>query len=266
MKYYAVSDVHGYYTQLMVALETAGFLAELSDKNSDSKLVMCGDLLDRGGEARQLIDLMLRLKNEGRLIYIRGNHEDLLVQCLQQIDRGGVFEIAGGMSCHYGNGTWDTLLQISGMSEIEAYNDPKGLVGGVMQSPFYSELLPSSVDFHETPHYIFTHGWIPCIVEGYGQYTTYEFDPDWRCADTVRWSKARWFNGMKLACEHNIIEPNKTTVCGHWHASYGHHFIEGVGSEFDENADFSPFSAAGVLAIDAATPISGMVNCVVIED
>lgn len=262
MKYYVVSDVHGYYTHLKKALKDAGFF----DEKEPCVLIVCGDLLDRGPEARQLIEFMLQLMEEGRLIYILGNHEELLVQCLQEIARGGVYEIASGMSHHYQNKTWDSLLQISEMSEIEAYNDPNELVRRVMCSPFYKKLLSICVDYHETPNYIFTHGWIPCFTEGFRPYVKYKFNPDWRNAEVHEWRSARWFNGMELACKHHVTEPNKTIVCGHWHTSYGHSCIKHSCSEWGKDADFSPFSADGILAIDASTPNSSKVNCIIIED
>jgi len=262
LKYYVVADVHGYYTELKKALDEVGFFAD----TEPCKLIVCGDMLDRGNEASKLIELMLRLKKEGRLVYILGNHEDLLVQCLQEIARGGVHEIASGMSAHYFNKTWDSLLQIGEMSENEAYKSPDELVRRVMQSPFYKELLPIGVDYYETPNYVFTHGWIPCFAEGYRPLVDCKYNPDWRNADAGNWRCARWFNGMDLACKFKIIEPGKTIVCGHWHTSYGHAYIEERCSEWGENADFSPFRAEGILAIDASTPRSGKVNCVVIED
>lgn len=262
MKYYGVSDVHGYYTQLKRALKDAGFF----DEKGSCVLIVCGDLLDRGLEARQLIEFMIQLLEEDRLIYILGNHEELLVQCLQEIARGGVHEIASGMSPHYFNKTWDSLLQISEMSEIEAYNNPNELVRRVMRSPFYKKLLSICVDYHETHNYIFTHGWIPCFTEDFRPHVKYKYNPDWRNADVQDWRMARWLNGMEIACKHHITEPNKTIVCGHWHTSYGHSCINRSCSEWGSDANFSPFSADGILAIDASTPNSMKVNCVVIED
>lgn len=262
MKYYVVSDVHGYYTQLKKALKDAGFF----DEREPCVLIVCGDLLDRGPEARPLIRFMLQLMEEGRLIYILGNHEELLVQCLQEIASGGVHEIASGMSHHYNNGTWDSLLQISEMSEMEAYNNPGKLVRRVMHSPLCQKLLATCVDYYETPHFIFTHGWIPCHKEGGSPYAKYRYDPHWREADERAWRRARWFNGMELACRHRVVEPNKTIVCGHWHTSYGHACIHHSCSEWGSGAIFSPFSASGILAIDASTANSSTINCVVIED
>ena len=43
MKYFVVSDVHGFYTELKVALDKNGF--DINDNNH--KLIICGDLMDR---------------------------------------------------------------------------------------------------------------------------------------------------------------------------------------------------------------------------
>lgn len=229
MKYYVVSDLHGYYTYLNQALKQAGFF----DEKEPYKLIVCGDLLDRGSEANQLIDFMIDLMDNDKLIFVLGNHEELLVQCLQEIARGGVHEIASGMSHHYLNKTWDSLLQLSQMNEVEAYQNPNELVRRVMNSPFYKRLLTICVDYYETPNYIFTHGWIPCITQGYKPYVKYSYDPNWRVADVESWRRARWFNGMEIACKHRIVEPDKTIVCGHWHTSYGHSKITHQGSEWE---------------------------------
>lgn len=262
MKYYVTTDIHGYDTYLREALDKAGFFAE----KEDCKLIVCGDLLDRGGEARQLVDFMIELLKDGKLIYIRGNHEDLLVQCLQQIASGGLFEIASGMSHHYHNKTWDTLLQLSAMQESEAYSYPQTLIKRVMDSPFYQILLPKAIDYFETKHYIFTHGWIPSFAEGIKPNMSYTYDKGWRDVNKTSWQRARWFNGIELACRHGVKEPGKTVVCGHWHTSYGHSQIHNKGKEFGQDADFSPFYEEGIIALDSCVAASRKLNCIVIED
>jgi hypothetical protein len=127
-------------------------------------------------------------------------------------------------------------------------------------------LLPYGLDYYETEHYIFTHGWIPCIIKGHRPYLKYEYNPDWRLEETYVWQRARWLNGMELACKHGITEYGKTIVCGHFHTSYGHAIIDGQGEESGPNADYSPFYADGIIALDACTARSGRVNCIVIED
>ena len=70
-------------------------------------------------------------------------------------------------------------------------------------------------------------------------------------------------NGIDAA---QTADENKTIVCGHWHTSYGHSKYEHKGTEFGEDADFSPYYGPGIIAIDACTAFSGKSNCLVIED
>ena len=89
--------------------------------------------------------------------------------------------------------------------------------------------------------------------------------PEWREASEEAWNCARWINGM-AAARAGVIEEGKTIVCGHWHCSYGHSNFEGNGSEFGEDADFSPCYGNGIIALDACTGHSGKVNVIVVED
>lgn len=116
------------------------------------------------------------------------------------------------------------------------------------------------LDYFETEHYVFTHAWVPSILN---RDKSYSYITSWREADGVQWEKARWFNGIDAA---QTADEEKTIVCGHWHTSYGHRKYENKGSEFGDDADFTPYYGPGVIAIDACTAYSGMVNCLVIDD
>ena len=121
------------------------------------------------------------------------------------------------------------------------------------------------IDFFETEHYIFTHGWIPCTILNNDGTKTYLPIENWREAEKQLWDSARWVDGMEAA--HNgVIEKDKTIVCGHWHCSFGHSRYDGDGGEFDNNPNFSPYYSDGIIALDAATSFSKRVNCIVIED
>ena len=122
------------------------------------------------------------------------------------------------------------------------------------------------VDYFETEHYICVHGWIPCTpISLSSTEKAYVSIPDWRNAGKELWEKARWINGMEAA-HSGIVEPGKTILCGHWHCSFGHANYEHDGSEFEYDANFTPYRANGIIALDACTALSGKVNCVVIED
>ncbi len=122
------------------------------------------------------------------------------------------------------------------------------------------------LDYYETSHYIFVHGWIPCTVKG-GLFdpVEYIYNSNWRDADKVVWNQARWQNGMQAAHNH-VVEPGKKIVCGHWHCSFGHAHYENKGGEFENDPDFSPYYGEGIIALDACTAFSKKVNCIVIDD
>ena len=82
MKYFVVSAPHSYYTILKAALDPKGF-----SPNQDHTLVLLGDAFDRGPETIELANFLLSLYGQGLLVYIRGNHEDLLERCILQLAR-----------------------------------------------------------------------------------------------------------------------------------------------------------------------------------
>ena len=266
MRYYVVSDVHGFFTQMKTALSERGFF----DDKDPHKLILCGDMLDRGEETLETQNFMLDLNRSESLIFVRGNHEDLMLEMLKRFNDYR-FQIAIGISHHNSNGTFDSALKLSGMSFNDALHNPKEFVDKAMQSDFVSKLIPSSVNYFETEHYIFVHGWIPCFSDSElpawrNNARHYRFNKNWRKSTITDWENARWMNGMDMAERYGIIEQDKTIVCGHWNASYGHSKFEQKCSEFEDDADFSPYYGNGIIAIDACTAHSGLVNCIVIDD
>ncbi len=259
---YVVSDVHGYYKKLYRKLQEKGFF-----NSNDNQLILCGDAFDRGSQAKEMQTFLHELLMENRLIYIRGNHEDLMQEMIDEIKDGGVFEIASGMSHHYQNGTWNTALQIAGISDVVAINNPNVLIAELEESVLFKQLLPACVDYYETDKYIFTHGFIPVIEYGYGAYGKFFYNPDWRNASKEEWSNARWLNGMQMVCQKKIYEAGKTIVVGHFHTSWGHYKLRRKGKEWGKEAIFAPFydKEKRLIALDACTAESGKVNCIVLE-
>ena len=68
MKYYVTADVHSYYDELMTALTEKGFFEE----QTPHKLIICGDLFDRGTQAAKMQAFILELLAKDRVILIRG--------------------------------------------------------------------------------------------------------------------------------------------------------------------------------------------------
>ena len=257
MKYYVVSDIHGYYDILMDTLTKAGFFAE----TQPCKLIICGDLLDRGQQAKEVINFVVDMIKQDKVILIKGNHEDLLENLLLNWENNG-FE----MYHHIVNGTVDTTLQISNRTEEYLYCASRAIKNAVLNSSMVKKIIPAMVDYFETDNYVFVHGWLPCLVlSANGTTKQYKLMSSWRDATIVQWEDARWINGMVASSQGNVL-PDKTVVCGHYRCSYGHAMFgknKGV-----ENAEpcYDPFYADGIIAIDASVARSGKINCIVIED
>ena len=64
MKYYIVSDIHGYYTELKLALDEKGFFSD----TIPHKLIVCGDVLDRGSEAKEVQHFILDLMDKNEIV------------------------------------------------------------------------------------------------------------------------------------------------------------------------------------------------------
>jgi len=238
MKYYITSDPHGFFTPLKKALEEKGYFSD----PEPHKLIICGDLFDRGPEAVLMQDFVLEEIEKDRIILIRGNHEDLIQE---YVERNCIAD-----SNYINNGIEDTAMQLTGLSK-----GSEKMAEEMRKTPLLTQILPSMLNFYETKNYIFIHGWIPCVQNQFG----YVKIPNWRTETfDEEWYFSRYINGMDAW--KSIKEEGKTVVCGHWTASYGHSRYEGK-----EN-DFTPFCADGIIALDASTPYSGFVNCIVIED
>lgn len=240
MKYFVFGDIHGFYDEWQSELKEKGF--DIS--NPEHKIILCGDLFDRGSQPKEIIEFVL--KHKDKVILIRGNHEDLMKQMIER------------NSSDYGdlcNGTAQTIVDLYPEWQISEFDLKK-----IAKETRLQEVLDMCIDYYETKHYIFVHAWIP-IVEN-----CYLYDSDWRTARKERWEKARWTNPVEMF-RYEIYEPNKTIVCGHWHCSaLWHEQNPDEYEEFGDKANFEPFITKNMIAIDACTTYSHKVNVVVLED
>lgn len=97
MKYFCVSDIHGYYDQLIEALDAAGF----ESNNVNHMLVVCGDHFDHGRQPIEVLEFLTQLP---RKVLIWGNHDKLL---LESCNRGWFYEYDKS------NGTLETVLDLT---------------------------------------------------------------------------------------------------------------------------------------------------------
>ena len=251
-KYFITSDVHSFFDELMVALEEKGFDVH----NRDHILCICGDLFDRGNQTVELFEFIRMARAQNRLIYVRGNHEDLLFDCVNDIKCGKL-----PRDHHFHNQTVKTICQFCGQNEWIVY-DPtwRDKICETMQ-PILDWINKNTVDYAEIGDYVLVHGWVPC----------YKGLDDFRKASMKDWMEARWDNGMEMWSYPRCRVEDKTVICGHFHCSWGWSHLRQERKEFptknrvDWEKSFEPFVDDGIIAIDSCCAYSGKLNCIVIE-
>lgn len=250
-KFFVASDVHSFFSIFQQSLLDKGFEID----NPEHKLIVCGDLFDRGDQTVELFEFVKSLGD--RFIYVAGNHESLLFDCMREIYNG---RVPG--SHHFSNGTIKTICQFCGQSEWIMY-DPswRDKICEIMQ-PILDFISDNCVDYAEVGDYVFVHGWLPC----------YQGLDDFRNATSEDWERARWNNGMDMWKNSRCRVEGKTVVCGHWHCSWGWSHIKQERKEFPNKSrkgwekSFEPFVDDGIIAIDACTAYTGLCNVIVIEE
>ena len=249
MKYFIVADVHGFYDQMTCALDAAGFDRD----NPEHVFVSLGDAFDRGEQPREVLEFMLGLSKDRRIL-IRGNHEDLMEDAIAR---------KYFLSYDVSNGTAHTACQLTGkVTGCDALDEMR-------HYSLYNEYIANCVDYHETSRAVFVHGWIPhnSYAKGFNtDYRRHDYVKNWRQVDHSVWKLARWENGMESWAD-GVCEPGKTIFCGHWHTSWAREVIEHSCTSNTRNpADFAPWVREGIVALDGCIAWSGVFNCYVWED
>jgi serine/threonine protein phosphatase 1 len=139
MKTYAIGDLHGELKMLEAMLDKLPL-------TEDDLVVFLGDYIDRGPDARGVIDRILQLREQGlKLIALKGNHEAMYLNYLRGEDADGLFLNNGGRS---------TIRSYRTLCNRNGYPPAAHL-----------EFLESLALFHEAGNDFFVHaGARPCVA------------------------------------------------------------------------------------------------------
>ena len=137
MKTFVVGDIHGRCAQLQNLLDMLP-----RDTGSDT-LVFLGDLIDRGADAPGCVALIVKLcfANPERVICLRGNHEQMLMDFLEGLSNLWLTPVTGGertFEQYTGRG-----LRVDSEQDLEE-----------MRLAFERAIPAEHLDFmHQTPFY-----------------------------------------------------------------------------------------------------------------
>lgn len=275
IKYFVVSDVHSFYSILKNTLNKKGFNKERGDV-----LVVNGDLFDRGEESVELFEFVKSLGDN--FIYVRGNHEDLLSDCLYEL---GLGKVPGRH--HFSNGTIRTISHFTGIEEHRfawGLNAQELVALQNKMEPVISFIKEKCVNYFEIGPYIITHCWIPCESKSYSYFGNNKFDnvwPKWnipkeelensdKFLSSQLWEQARWGNPFEY-WRQKMVPDGRVIVSGHWHCSWGHSHIDQKRKEWpDKNRwdwleSFDIWYRHNFIAIDGCVAYTKKLNCMVVE-
>lgn len=291
MRYFIVSDVHSFYTELMEGLNKAEF-----DINKDT-LVVNGDLFDRGEESAKVLDFIQSIPKERRIL-IRGNHEYLLRDLVKKTEpqshdwsNGTVFTMYQlYKSRHPDTDIFDEYEKYKNDEEEKKYFELNDWIELQKFNAFFycnlyetwnkvcrdlleSELLDwifgdEWVNYFELGDFIITHSFI--ATHHYIKFGTFwdseyrKCNPEWRTNSTEKeWIDATWGCPYELFDDGYFdeeIKNNKTLICGHWHSEDFRWHYEGI------KDNYNIYKRDNLIAIDGCTVVSHQVNVLIIDD
>lgn len=176
----AIGDVHGCHAALVALLKTLAL-------TSQDTVVFLGDAVDRGPESRQVVDRIISLRNICKVVFIMGNHEEMMRDVIS------------------GQGLLNQWLQAGGQPTLDSY-------GGSLEniSPEHIRFLVSGLPFWESDNDIFVHACLEPSVSLANQ-----------TSDFLRWkhlggTELPHVSGKRVVCGHTSQTDGIPLVFNGW--------------------------------------------------
>jgi len=132
-KLFAIGDIHGCYDRLKALVE------KIPIDFSRDTLLFIGDYIDRGPHSAEVVDYLLQLKKRVKeVIFLKGNHEDMLDKFLNGDDRF-------------------TYLLNGGQQTLDSYLKKPVQPKSFPIPPDHVEFFKSLRLYYETEEFIFVH-------------------------------------------------------------------------------------------------------------
>ncbi len=132
MRTLAIGDIHGCNTAL-------GSLINRVQPLPEDQIIFLGDYIDRGPASRQVIETLLEFRKNYSPIFIRGNHEVMILDAREDSLKNNLWQSYGGLETLYSYGP----------------NFRKDWVSLIPDSHW--EFFEETVRFFETDTHIFVH-------------------------------------------------------------------------------------------------------------
>lgn len=181
MNHFVVGDVHGCFDKLQELLN-------IHWDKKEERLILLGDLVDRGKNSREVIQLMMKLKEEHNAIILKGNHEDLFLDWLSDPYELDYYYNIGGRE------TVDSFFE----EKLSFQLAPHLLAERLRKEyPAEMEFLAGLPNYHEHENHIFVHAGVNLAYENWRNSSDNDF---------------KWIRDMFIYAKN---ETGKTIVFGH---------------------------------------------------
>ena len=184
---FAVGDIHGCYEKLFALMD------KLPVDMARDQLLFIGDYIDRGPSSIEVLDYLIDLKKRSPgIIFLKGNHEDMLQKYLNGSDRF-------------------TYLLNSGQQTLDAYLNNKDRSDNYPVPSAHLDFLNTLQMYYQTEDYIFVHAGLREKVPLESQQ---EFDMLW-IRDEFIYSDYNF--GRRVVFGHTpfkepLVQPNKIGI------------------------------------------------------
>src|SRR5437016_5354243 len=147
MRTLAIGDIHGCNTALACLLRTV-------QPGREDQIIFLGDYIDRGPGSREVIDALLDLRKTCSTVFLRGNHEAMILEARESFLQADIWQSYGGLETLFSYGAnysrdWASAIPDNHWAFIE-----------------------NTLPFYETANHIFVHA---CL------------DPDLDLCDQPAW-------------------------------------------------------------------------------
>ncbi len=123
---YVVGDIHGMFDPLLHLLDSIPLKRE-------DRLIFLGDYVDRGPASKEVVELLMSMARDREVIFLRGNHEEMLISCVDMGKDCLTWEF---------NGAGATIRSFGGIEVVRSYLD----------------FFKSAVYYYQIGRYVMVHG------------------------------------------------------------------------------------------------------------
>ncbi len=131
-KIVAIGDIHG-------CVDSLKSLWKKLEPYADATHVFIGDYIDRGPDSKGVVDFLLEVQNERKCIFLRGNHEEMLLDA-------------------YESGSNYNWMMNGGKTTLSSYGE--GVTVDQID-PEHIDFYQRTLLYYETENYFFVHAGLP---------------------------------------------------------------------------------------------------------